>query len=51
MYGFVFMLLIALLLYVSLNEQIERQQKEMQILKEKIDEYEEDDQLKNTENE
>ena len=41
MYGFVFMLLIALLLYVSLNEQIERQQKEMEILKEKIDEYKE----------
>ena len=51
MYGFVFTFLVALLLYVSLNEQIERQQKEMEILKEKIDEYEEAEVPKNMENE
>ena len=41
LYGFVFSALIALLLYVSLNEQIERQQKQIEILEDKIEAYEE----------
>ncbi len=41
LYGFVFSALIALLLYVSLNEQIERQQKQIEILEDKIEDYEE----------
>ena len=41
LYGFVFSALIALLLYVSLNEQIERQQKQIEILEDKIEVYEE----------
>ncbi len=41
LYGFVFSALVALLLYVSLNEQIERQQKQIEILEDKIEVYEE----------
>ena len=41
LYGFVFSALVALLLYVSLNEQIERQQKQIEILEDKIEAYEE----------
>ena len=40
LYGFVFSALVALLLYVSLNEQIERQQKQIEILEDKIEAYE-----------
>ena len=40
LYGFVFSALIALLLYVSLNEQIQRQQKKIEILEDKIEKYE-----------
>lgn len=46
MYGFVFSFLIALLLYVSLNEQIERQQKQIEILENKIEKYENADKPK-----
>jgi len=40
LYGFVFSALIALLLYVNLNEQINRQQKKIEILEDKIEKYE-----------
>lgn len=40
LYGFVFSALIALVLYVTLNEQIERQSKEIEILEDKIKKYE-----------
>ena len=46
MYGFVFSFLIALVLYVSLSEQIERQQKQIELLENKIEKYEKEDKLK-----
>ena len=51
MYGFVFSFLIALLLYVSLNEQIDRQKKKIEILEDKIEKYEEAEASKELENE
>jgi len=51
MYGFVFSALIALLLYVSLNEQIERQQKQIELLENKINKYEKADSTKNIQDE
>lgn len=48
LYGFVFSALIALLLYVSLNEQIERQQKQIEILEDKIEEYEQAENIQAT---
>ena len=51
MYGFVFSFLIALVLYVSLSEQIDRQKKKIEILENKIEKYEQAELPKNTENE
>lgn len=51
MYGFVFSALIALLLYVSLSEQIERQEKKIEILEDKIEKYEKADKPKKIKNE
>ena len=51
MYGFVFSFLIALVLYVSLSEQIERQQKQIEILENKIEKYEKADKPKNIQDE
>jgi uncharacterized membrane protein YciS (DUF1049 family) len=51
MYGFVFSFLIALVLYVSLNEQIERQQKQIKILENKIEKYENADKPKKSQGE
>lgn len=45
LYGFVFSVLIALVLYVSLNEQIERQSKEIEILENKLKKYETNDSI------